>query len=827
MEPPDSRTRAMELLETDAAAPVVGARGAGCGCRVFRACRLAVAAVLHGVGCGLISIFVSELIRKVQILGFGQAHGSFLEISEAAPPWRRMTSVTFAGIFGAICWLTLRGRDPAFVPVKDSIKGQKMPIAVTWLNAMLQDIVVALGGSVGREAAPREMSAMYAGHLADAMGIEAEHRSILVACGTGAGLAGVYSVPISGVVYTLEHTLHWKDRSPTTLAIAIVTSFLATYVGQYVVEACCLYAAPKYSAEWPSLAILLWSVLIGPLTGAAAYAFCQLISFAQAQRPLGRMPVNFQTALVGHHVRLLDLREDTPVRKKAKIISRPERTSEAFSPRAEWSDGYIVVTYTDDGHEEALCRDEWNRREPLGWRDWSILVGMPTAFLVLALLCVKFPALLGNGRALAQVAMDDSRDTLLTELMCLFVLKALVTAAALGAGADGGTLTPSVALGAALGAMVAKLWTSVWPGSIALRQAAIVASTAFLGSAMNAPASGLCLLVEFAGQGIDQDGLVSALHGDFHPLVESKLAIGMLLPMVVATTLAQLVCRHLHRLHEKPPARSRLNSDFASPAKLQAMGVRFAPVRNWGRSFRGAFVADDNDLDLEESDLGRFTVDSESQTWCLHSFQICLQANTCITVGVATTFFSHIFTKGHLVTVTSAVVVALSAFVCLMARLLLLARKSGRHTRPQFQRSQSGESFKALLGIEKEPAQTPLYSPLLACDGLRQRLYSASLAALSGALGASMPMVPWALEIWKNHQEFASIAASIATATLAMALVSTTELRRNIGGIYVLEAEGERIQKVLRRAGRVVLVSAISATIGGATWVIDVAEDVA
>ncbi|CAK0868521.1 unnamed protein product, partial [Prorocentrum cordatum] len=176
-----------------------------------------------------------------------------------------------------------------------------------------------------------------------------------------------------------------------------------------------------------------------------------------------------------------------------------------------------------------------------------------------------------------------------------------------------------------------------------------------------------CTLRWPMGQGIDQDGLVSALHGDFHPLVESKLAIGMLLPMVVATTLAQLVCRHLHRLHEKPPARSRLNSDFASPAKLQAMGVRFAPVRNWGRSFRGAFVADDNDLDLEESDLGRFTVDSESQTWCLHSFQICLQANTCITVGVATTFFSHIFTKGHLVTVTSAVVVALSAFVCLMA----------------------------------------------------------------------------------------------------------------------------------------------------------------
>lgn len=63
--------------------------------------------------------------RKVQILGFGQAHGSFLDISEAAPPWRRMTSVSFAGIFGAVCWLTLRGREPSFVPVKDSISQGK------------------------------------------------------------------------------------------------------------------------------------------------------------------------------------------------------------------------------------------------------------------------------------------------------------------------------------------------------------------------------------------------------------------------------------------------------------------------------------------------------------------------------------------------------------------------------------------------------------------------------------------------------------------------------------------------------------------------------
>lgn len=235
---------------------------------------------------------------------------------------------------------------------------------------------------------------------------------------------------------------------------------------------------------------------------------------------------------------------------------------------------------------------------------------------------------------------------------------------------------------------------------------------------------------------------------------------------------------------------------------------------------RGAVASDENDLDLDDAgDFGRFTMDSDSQTWCLYCFHICLQANTCITVGVATTFFSSI--REHLVTRMSAVVVVLSAIVCLMARLLLMARKPGRHLKPQttFKRNESGENLAALLGT---PTETANYTPLCACDGLRQRLWSASLAALAGAVGASMPMVPWALEIWKNHQEIASIAASIATAALAMALVSTTELRRDIGGIYVVEAEGDRIKFVLRRSGVVVIVAAISAAIGGVTWLIDV-----
>lgn len=48
-----------------------------------------------------------------------------------------------------------------------------------------------------------------------------------MACGAGAGLAAVYSVPISGALYTIEHVLSW-DISPAAVLPAIATSVIAT-----------------------------------------------------------------------------------------------------------------------------------------------------------------------------------------------------------------------------------------------------------------------------------------------------------------------------------------------------------------------------------------------------------------------------------------------------------------------------------------------------------------------------------------------------------------------------------------------------------------------
>lgn len=142
----------------------------------------------------------------------------------------------------------------------------------------------------------------------------------------------------------------------------------------------------------------------------------------------------------------------------------------------------------------AAARSAVIHRAPGNW----ILLAMPVAFLAVGFLSIAFPAILGNGRALGQVAFDGGVPLLL--MAALFVAKAFATTATIYSGAAGGTLTPSLALGAALGTVLGGAWSLVWPGS-PVAAFAFVAAAAFLASSMRAPFTALILVLEFTGQG--------------------------------------------------------------------------------------------------------------------------------------------------------------------------------------------------------------------------------------------------------------------------------------------------------------------------------------
>lgn len=130
----------------------------------------------------------------------------------------------------------------------------------------------------------------------------------------------------------------------------------------------------------------------------------------------------------------------------------------------------------------------------------SILWLMPLTYAAIGLIAWPLPEILGDGGPLSTTAFDS--DTTLIVLALAIAVKAAVTLATYGVGTAGGTLTPSIAFGASLGALFGGIWNLFWPGT-PIAAFAVVGAAAFLASAIHAPISALVIVIEFTGQSFD------------------------------------------------------------------------------------------------------------------------------------------------------------------------------------------------------------------------------------------------------------------------------------------------------------------------------------
>ena len=150
---------------------------------------------------------------------------------------------------------------------------------------------------------------------------------------------------------------------------------------------------------------------------------------------------------------------------------------------------------------------------------WRSIVAMVVTMGLLGVLGFGFPQLFGNGKDMAAGAFIGTGG--FAVLLALGLLKPIVTAACLESGASGGLFTPTLSTGAVLGAAAGIAWSAAFPGS-PVGAYALVGAAAMLGAAMQAPLTGLALMLELTGGGYS-----------------------LLIPMIVATTLATVVARQL------------------------------------------------------------------------------------------------------------------------------------------------------------------------------------------------------------------------------------------------------------------------------------------
>lgn len=127
-------------------------------------------------------------------------------------------------------------------------------------------------------------------------------------------------------------------------------------------------------------------------------------------------------------------------------------------------------------------------------RGWKLPVLCIINFGLIGLLSISWPQLLGNGKGPAQLSFDGHLS--MTVVVSLLILRVIITASTLRAGAEGGLLTPGLANGALLALILGLAWNAVGP-ALPLGACAIIGAAAFLGTSMSMPLTATVLLAEF------------------------------------------------------------------------------------------------------------------------------------------------------------------------------------------------------------------------------------------------------------------------------------------------------------------------------------------
>jgi H+/Cl- antiporter ClcA len=158
----------------------------------------------------------------------------------------------------------------------------RLPALRTLGSAVLSIFLVGMGVSLGREGAPKQAGAVFGNWSADGAKLSDEQRRLLVACGSGAGMAAAYGVPLGGALFSLEVL-----RGVLALRLvlpALMASTVATLVAWSVVPNEPLYLFPTYEMS-PS--VIVWSLVMGPIIGLVSVGYVRAIAWADRHKPRG------------------------------------------------------------------------------------------------------------------------------------------------------------------------------------------------------------------------------------------------------------------------------------------------------------------------------------------------------------------------------------------------------------------------------------------------------------------------------------------------------------------------------------------------------------
>lgn len=247
--------------------------------------RFWVLVVLTGIAAGVLADLMMSVLFHVEHAAYGYHSGAFMTAVDAVSGRRRVLLLLLAGAVGGIGWYVLRRVVPGRSEIDDALWSGRGELSLrrSLGTSVLSEVVIGLGASLGREAAPKLLGGAAGSLLARVTHLEPAQQRLLVACGGGAGLAAVYDVPLGGALFTAE-ILVGSLALPTILP-AFLCSGVATVTGWlYLPDQATYTDIPAYHS---SARIIVWAVLAGPVIGVLASGYVRLIGWVSDHRVRG------------------------------------------------------------------------------------------------------------------------------------------------------------------------------------------------------------------------------------------------------------------------------------------------------------------------------------------------------------------------------------------------------------------------------------------------------------------------------------------------------------------------------------------------------------
>lgn len=250
--------------------------------------RFWVMVMCTGVATGLLGVLMMAILFAVQHAAFGVGldGDGFQAAVERAGGWHRTLPLLIGGVIGGVGWYLLRRFTPGKKTEVDEVlwTGEgRLSLRRSFGTSVISEVVIGLGASLGREAAPKLMGAVSGSVISGWAGLSEAQRRLLVACGGGAGLAAVYNVPLGGALFTAE-ILVGSMNLPVVLP-ALACSGVATAVAWvYLPQHATYIDVPEYRFD---VRLLVWALLLGPVVGVLAAGYVRLIGVISHHRITG------------------------------------------------------------------------------------------------------------------------------------------------------------------------------------------------------------------------------------------------------------------------------------------------------------------------------------------------------------------------------------------------------------------------------------------------------------------------------------------------------------------------------------------------------------